>query len=62
MEKKGLKKGLKEGLNKGRKEKEEDIIKRCLEQNMSIERISKIVNLPIESVNETIKKIKGDQK
>ena len=51
--------GKVEGKIEGKTQKEEEVIERCLEENMSIEMISKIVNLPIEEVIRIIEKIKG---
>ena len=46
----------------GKIEKAEEVIERCLEEDMSIEMISKIVNLPIDEVKRIIEKIKRKQR
>ena len=50
------------GKIEGKIEKAEEVIERCLEENMSIAMISKIVNLPIEEVRRIIEKIKKRDK
>ena len=47
-----------EGKIEGKIEKEEDVVERCMEENMQVEVISKIENLPITEVNKIIEKIK----
>ncbi len=63
-EKKGLIKGEKKGLIKGEKKGERKnqfaVIKQCLKENMEIEMIARIVNLPIEEVEKIILKIQND--
>ncbi|MEM9884678.1 MAG: Rpn family recombination-promoting nuclease/putative transposase [Bacteroidota bacterium] len=46
-----------EGKIEGKIEEKEDVIERCLEENMSPETISKIVNLPISEVKKIMEKI-----
>lgn len=48
--------------NKGKLEEKEEAIKRCMEQNMAPEIISKIVDLPIAKVKQIIEKIKKRKK
>lgn len=43
--------------NKGKSVEKEEVIKRCLDENMSPDIISKIVNLPIDTVNAIITRI-----
>ncbi|MEM6966074.1 MAG: Rpn family recombination-promoting nuclease/putative transposase, partial [Bacteroidota bacterium] len=42
----------------GKIEEKEEVIERCVEQDMSLEIISKLVNLPIEEVKKIIEKIR----
>ena len=44
--------------NKGKVEKEEEVVERCVAENMPPEIISKIVNLPISEVKKIMEKIK----
>lgn len=53
--KKGLEQGLKKGLEQGKREKQVDIIKRLCAFGMSIEDISKVLDISIEEINDIIK-------
>ncbi|QQS30279.1 MAG: Rpn family recombination-promoting nuclease/putative transposase [Sphingobacteriales bacterium] len=48
----------KKGKTEGKLEEKEGVVERCLEENMSPEFISKIVNLPVSEVKQMIEKIK----
>lgn len=53
----GKKEGRKIGKKEGRKETKLEIIQNCLKENMKSEIISKIVNIPVDELNEIIKKL-----
>ncbi len=47
-----------EGKIEGKTKEKEDVIKRCMEEKMTSEAISKIVNLSVSEVNKIIEIIK----
>jgi len=51
----------KKGEKKGERKKEKSVIKQCLKENMSIEMMSRIVNLAIDEVEEIIEMIKNEK-
>ena len=50
-----------EGKLEGKIEEKEGVIARCVEENMSLDTISKIVNLPVSEVKKLIEKIKKNK-
>jgi len=54
----GKAEGRIEGKTAGRLEEKEEVIKRCMEENMPAEMISKIVNLSVLDVNKIIDQLK----
>ncbi|MEM0992754.1 MAG: Rpn family recombination-promoting nuclease/putative transposase [Bacteroidota bacterium] len=56
-EKKGKAEGKIEGKEEGKQEEQQAVIERCWKEGLAVEIISKIVNLPTETVEAIIKKI-----
>jgi len=57
----GKKEGRKIGKKEGKQETKLEVIQNCLKENMTTEVISKIVNIPVEELNEIIKKLNENQ-
>jgi predicted metalloprotease len=49
--------GIVEGLEKGKKEKENEVIKNCFDEGVSINRIAKFVKLTPKEVEQRIKEM-----
>jgi len=57
----GKSEGRKIGRKEGKQETKLEVIQNCLKENMTTEVISKIVNIPVEELNEIIKKLNENQ-